>query len=394
MDLTCQTVLSQDGAGAQSSLAASSRSIEVLPDVDFTPLTTLRSPLRSPGPIGLSVDHVLQSLLVHGSLMEEDVASEAESSDVASARSISELSQDGEANELFSSLSGPIAALRAMRRSGPLAEISPEGQLLLLGGTLYEYNNNSDNSSAATAAHTVVDTPVHTGHQVGFESTVAMLEASLNSVRPHSLPRVRGLGGLATGIEAPTSLAASLVSTPSARSVSLSGVAEDLDGAPSDVSLQESVYSMAHEQTRRQDGRYGDESLNSTARTVMSGTIVPERTGHGAAVTSMLRQLVRETAIDESIARSAARVLQMGTVLAGERLSDDEIARLPKARFDQVEEQSCPICLEVYKQGELLNLLACQHFFHISCLASWFQRSTQCPLCRMSCGGQDTPKEA
>mmetsp|Transcript_30426 Transcript_30426/g.70056 ORF Transcript_30426/g.70056 Transcript_30426/m.70056 type:complete len:395 (-) Transcript_30426:46-1230(-) len=394
MDLTCQTVLSVDGD--RSSLAASSRSIEVLPDADFTPLTSLRSPLRSPGQtaVGLSVDHVLQSLLVHGSLMEEDVASEAGSSDVASARSISELSQEGDGNELLSSLSGPIAALRAMRRSGPLAEISPEGQILLLGGTLYEVNN-SDNSSAATAAHMVADTPVHTAHTVGFESTVAMLEASLNSVRPHSAPRVRGLGNLPNGIEAPTSLAASLVSTPSARSVSLSGVAEDLDGGtPSDVSLQESVYSMAHEQTRRQDGRLGDESLNSTARTVMSGTMVHERTGHGAAVTSMLRQLVRETAIDESIARSAARVLQMGTVLAGERLSEEEIMRLPKARFDQFEEQSCPICLEAYKPGELLNLLSCQHFFHINCLASWFQRSTQCPLCRTSCGGQDTPKEA
>jgi len=388
MDLTCHSVLSQDGGvGGHSSLGATSRSIEVLPDLDFSPLGTLVSPTRSLG-TRVSVDHVLQRLLIQGSLLDDDAVSEAASSDVTSARSVSELSQDGDANELLSSLSGPIAALRAMRRSGPLADIAPEGQMLLLGGTLYEYTTD-DGTPVRPLTPALAPLPDTPAHAASGDNTVAVLEASLNTTQPPASVR-SGMRGF-TGIDASASLAASLVSTPSARSVSLSGIGEDFDAtaAPSEVSLQESVYSMGHEQTHRTSARLGDDSLNSTARTVMSGTLVPDRSlGHGATVTSMLRQLVRETAIDESIARSAARVLQLGTVLAGERLSDDEISRLPKARFDQMEEQSCSICLEVYKQGELLNLLPCQHFFHISCLASWFQRSTQCPLCRSSCGGQ------
>mmetsp|Transcript_41461 Transcript_41461/g.105629 ORF Transcript_41461/g.105629 Transcript_41461/m.105629 type:complete len:81 (+) Transcript_41461:318-560(+) len=75
-------------------------------------------------------------------------------------------------------------------------------------------------------------------------------------------------------------------------------------------------------------------------------------------------------------------MLQLGSVLAGHRLTDEEIRALPKVRFEAIEQQSCSICLETYQKGELLTALHCSHFFHVDCLARWFQNSTQCPLCR------------
>lgn len=104
------------------------------------------------------------------------------------------------------------------------------------------------------------------------------------------------------------------------------------------------------------------------------------------SLSSMLQRLTLESqGGDDSLTRSIQRVLQLGTVLTGQRLSDEEIHALPKVRFESAEEQQCPICLEAYQEGELLTALRCSHFFHIDCLARWMQRATICPLCRTPC---------
>jgi len=153
------------------------------------------------------------------------------------------------------------------------------------------------------------------------------------------------------------------------------------------------------------------DALDQSVRTVFSDTHMSEEGGRRLRATdlfdddmnpeggldggliSLLRRLAVESAeslsIDEGLARTARRVFQLGAVLAGQRLSDEEIQSLPKVRFEQKEEQSCSICLEPYKSGELLTSLPCTHFFHVDCLARWFQRSTQCPLCRSHVTGQE-----
>jgi len=127
------------------------------------------------------------------------------------------------------------------------------------------------------------------------------------------------------------------------------------------------------------------DSLQQSARTVLGDTLTIEG-GLDGGLTSVLHRLALENlSLDESLTRSVRRVLQLGTVLTGQRLSDEEILALPKVRFDAAEQQSCSICLEQYQRGELLTALKCGHFFHVGCLAKWFQRSMQCPLCRSEC---------
>lgn len=119
------------------------------------------------------------------------------------------------------------------------------------------------------------------------------------------------------------------------------------------------------------------DSAVQTARTIEVGL---------EGVTGMFARLASENLIlDESVTRSVRRVLQLGTVLTGQHLSEDEIRALPQVRFDEAEQQNCAICLEAYRRGEFLTSLRCGHFFHVDCLARWFQRSTQCPLCRSEC---------
>ncbi len=45
---------------------------------------------------------------------------------------------------------------------------------------------------------------------------------------------------------------------------------------------------------------------------------------------------------------------------------------------------SCPVCLDEFNQGEVINELPCGHCFHIACIHPWLQyRSPCCPLCKM-----------
>lgn len=104
--------------------------------------------------------------------------------------------------------------------------------------------------------------------------------------------------------------------------------------------------------------------------------------------TDMLVRLINSASFgdfDESLVRSVQRVLQLGSLLAGERLSKVEVDNLPKVHFEQQEEQQCSICLEAFRHGELLTQLPCGHFFRVDCIARWFQNSSQCPLCRSEC---------
>jgi len=123
-----------------------------------------------------------------------------------------------------------------------------------------------------------------------------------------------------------------------------------------------------------------------TERTPFDETWTPAG-GLDGGLLSVLRRLGEED-FGETFSATGAdvrRLQQLSTVLLGERLSEEEISSLPKVRFERAEEQCCSICLEPYKQGELLTQLPCQHFFHVDCIAGWMNQATNCPLCRGNC---------
>jgi hypothetical protein len=62
------------------------------------------------------------------------------------------------------------------------------------------------------------------------------------------------------------------------------------------------------------------------------------------------------------------------------------IRSLPPAKsFHDDKNMDCPICMEEFKKGELIQpFRVCNHEFHVSCLFSWLhnQGKTTCPICR------------
>jgi E3 ubiquitin-protein ligase DOA10 len=44
--------------------------------------------------------------------------------------------------------------------------------------------------------------------------------------------------------------------------------------------------------------------------------------------------------------------------------------------------KTCPICIEGFKEDELIKQLPCRHIYHRGCIKQWMKKSTECPLCR------------
>lgn len=74
-------------------------------------------------------------------------------------------------------------------------------------------------------------------------------------------------------------------------------------------------------------------------------------------------------------------------------LSASSLAAIPLVKYEAkgealagcpVEERdTCPICMDDFKPDDTVRVLPpCKHIYHVGCIDTWFQRSTQCPTCR------------
>ena len=45
-------------------------------------------------------------------------------------------------------------------------------------------------------------------------------------------------------------------------------------------------------------------------------------------------------------------------------------------------EETCNVCLEIYKEGQISIKLDCGHYFHENCIIQWLKMRNTCPVCR------------
>ncbi|KZV53595.1 hypothetical protein F511_25513 [Dorcoceras hygrometricum] len=57
-----------------------------------------------------------------------------------------------------------------------------------------------------------------------------------------------------------------------------------------------------------------------------------------------------------------------------------------------ITEGECAVCLGEFDEDEWVkHLPSCSHFFHVSCIDTWFQTHSSCPLCRSSVLSYSSP---
>ncbi|CAN0298105.1 unnamed protein product [Pylaiella littoralis] len=80
----------------------------------------------------------------------------------------------------------------------------------------------------------------------------------------------------------------------------------------------------------------------------------------------------------------------------------EEIEKLPTVKFGEMQnmqDESCPICLVDYEAEDELRNLPCDHAFHKPCADSWLAVNASCPNCRARCfetedeGGEEKTAE-
>ncbi|KAG8523013.1 E3 ubiquitin-protein ligase RNF130, partial [Galemys pyrenaicus] len=44
----------------------------------------------------------------------------------------------------------------------------------------------------------------------------------------------------------------------------------------------------------------------------------------------------------------------------------------------------CAVCIESYKQNDVVRILPCKHVFHKSCVDPWLSEHCTCPMCKLN----------
>jgi hypothetical protein len=68
--------------------------------------------------------------------------------------------------------------------------------------------------------------------------------------------------------------------------------------------------------------------------------------------------------------------------------SNNILSQLPENKIEDLsklheENKRCIICLSEYEFGDITIVLPCFHFFHKSCMITWYKRKACCPLCKL-----------
>ena len=83
-------------------------------------------------------------------------------------------------------------------------------------------------------------------------------------------------------------------------------------------------------------------------------------------LTEMINELhkMEESPVDESILKI---------------LPESKIKNIDKLPQDK---RNCVICMDDYKENELVLTIPCYHIFHKNCIKEWFKKDKTCPICK------------
>ena len=60
----------------------------------------------------------------------------------------------------------------------------------------------------------------------------------------------------------------------------------------------------------------------------------------------------------------------------------DEFQYKHLKKYTALKEENCPICLQKYKNHDIIKEFPCKHIFHKNCIFKWLKQSNVCPICK------------
>ena len=60
----------------------------------------------------------------------------------------------------------------------------------------------------------------------------------------------------------------------------------------------------------------------------------------------------------------------------------DEFQYKHLKKYSALKEENCPICLQKYKNADIIKEFPCKHIFHKNCIFKWLKQSNVCPICK------------
>ena len=138
---------------------------------------------------------------------------------------------------------------------------------------------------------------------------------------------------------------------------------------------------------RRNNFRFNRENFTTatptTAASPVRNTTTNSTTGTGETYDSIFTSLLLDP-IFTSLPRTGLTIEQLNTNTSIETWTRDNDATEEEVE-GELETDSCCICREPFTEGTVIRKLnRCSHKFHISCIDTWLQTNTTCPLCRAS----------
>ena len=115
--------------------------------------------------------------------------------------------------------------------------------------------------------------------------------------------------------------------------------------------------------------------LNVYSAEMLSQWIIQSWTGVGSLATELILGALHGTLIEKYMCRLTLAYYMGWDV---DRAWNDFVAVM-QATSDVKTSAECPICFEEIGDGVQLK---CHHMYHGSCIHTWFETNTTCPMCR------------
>lgn len=153
-------------------------------------------------------------------------------------------------------------------------------------------------------------------------------------------------------------------------------------------SNRSSLFNTRDREPRRNNFRFNRENYTTATPTtaappVRNTTTTNTTTGTGDTYDSIFSSLLLDP-IFTSLPRVGLTIEQLNLNTTIETWVRDIDASEEEAESEN-EPDSCCICREPFTEGTVIRKLnRCSHKFHISCIDTWLQSNTTCPLCRGS----------